>query len=54
MMRRLVGLEITISRLEDKTKMSQNRNETDRKGTSEGLRAEGTEAAARVADRIPD
>ena len=54
MMGGLVGLEITISRLEGKTKMSQNRNETDRKGTAEGLRAEGTEAAARVARRIPD
>lgn len=54
MMRGLVGLEITISRLEGKTKMSQNRNETDRKGTADGLRAEGTDAAARVARRIPD
>ena len=54
MMRGLVGLEITISRLEGKAKMSQNRNATDRKGTAEGLRAEGTEAATRVAGRISD
>ena len=34
--------------------MSQNRNEADRRGVVAGLDAEGTEAAAAVARRIPD
>lgn len=40
--------------MEGKSKMTQNRDKADRKGTSKGLRAEGTESAAQVASRIPD
>lgn len=50
----IVGLEIAVTSLEGKWKMSQNRNATDRAGVVDGLLAEGTEAAAAVARNIPD
>jgi transcriptional regulator len=37
----IVGIEITITRIEAKWKMSQNRSEPDRRGVATGLRAEG-------------
>jgi transcriptional regulator len=54
MVRGIVGLEIPITRLDGKWKMSQNRNAADRAGVVAGLAAEGTEAAAEVAGNIPD
>lgn len=54
MIRGIVGLEIEITQLEGKSKMSQNRNSADRLGTVAGLEAEGTDAARQVARRIPD
>jgi transcriptional regulator len=42
----IVGIEIPIERIEGKWKMSQNRNEADRKGVIEGLTAEGGPSAA--------
>jgi transcriptional regulator len=51
----IVGIEIAITRIEAKWKMSQNRNEADRQGVAEGLRAEGgaeqTAVARLVAER---
>jgi transcriptional regulator len=37
----IVGVELTITRLEGKWKASQNRSEADRRGVEEGLRREG-------------
>lgn len=54
MMGGIVGLEISIARLEGKWKMSQNRNVADRAGVVDGLIAESTDAAAGVARNIPD
>lgn len=45
----IVGLEITITRIEAKWKMSQNRSETDRAGVVAGLQAEGGAESAAVA-----
>jgi transcriptional regulator len=53
-MRAIVGVEIPISRIEGKWKMSQNRPEADRRGVIEGFRAmgeAGEEIAALVAER---
>ncbi|MDP4025911.1 FMN-binding negative transcriptional regulator [Methylobacterium sp. NEAU 140] len=52
--RALVGLEIPITRIEGKWKMSQNRPEADRRGVVDGLCADGAGAvAALVAERSP-
>ncbi|BBX02707.1 transcriptional regulator [Mycolicibacterium moriokaense] len=45
----IVGLEITVSRVEGKAKLSQNRSAADRRGVVDGLRAEPHYAAAEVA-----
>lgn len=53
-MRAIVGVEIPISRIEGKWKMSQNRPEADRAGVIEGFREQGEageELAALVAER---
>jgi transcriptional regulator len=51
-MRAIVGVEIPISRIEGKWKMSQNRPEADRAGVIAGFREAGDEAiAALVAER---
>jgi len=53
-MRAIVGVEIPISRIEGKWKMSQNRPEADRAGVIEGFRSTGeagAEIAALVAER---
>lgn len=52
MLKQIVGLELTITRLEGKWKMSQNRDEEDRHGAAEGLRREAGRAGAAVADLI--
>lgn len=48
-MRGIVGLEIEITRLDGKWKMSQNRNAADRAGVARGLAAEPQHAAAAAA-----
>jgi transcriptional regulator len=46
----IVGVEMTITRLEGKWKASQNRSDADRRGVAQGLRGEGLEAIARLVD----
>jgi len=48
----IVGVEIEISRIEGKWKVSQNRPEADRRGVSAGLRALEGEASIRMADLV--
>lgn len=50
----IVGIEIAITRIEAKWKMSQNRNEADRQGVAEGLRAEGGAEQAEVARLVAE
>lgn len=45
----IVGLEITVTRVEGKAKLSQNRSEADRSGVVNGLRSEKHYEAAEVA-----
>ncbi len=52
MMDAIVGLEITVTSIEGKWKVSQNRNEIDRNGVIAGLRAQGDGAALRMADLV--
>jgi transcriptional regulator len=44
-MKGIVGVEVSISRIEGKWKMSQNRSEADRAGVLDGYRAKGPAAA---------
>jgi transcriptional regulator len=46
MLKGIVGVELTITRLEGKWKASQNRNEVDRRGVEEGLQRDGQAAMA--------
>jgi transcriptional regulator len=48
----IVGIELSITRIEAKRKLSQNRNAADRAGVIAGLEAEGGEAAGRMAKAI--
>ena len=48
MLKKIVGVEFTIERLEGKWKASQNRNQADRGGVAEGLEREGHTAMARL------
>jgi len=50
----IVGLEMPITRLVGKWKVSQNRTERERAGVVEGLDAEGTESAAAMARLVRD
>lgn len=50
----VVGIEIPLTRLVGKWKVSQNRAAIDREGAVSGLRATGTPAAAAMADLIVD
>ena len=52
MLKGIVGLEIPITRLDGKWKMSQNRNAVDRAGVVQALRAAGDGASAAVADLV--
>jgi transcriptional regulator len=54
MLKLIVGVEVTLTRLEGKWKASQNRNEADRRGVAEGLEGEGREAMARLVRRPED
>jgi transcriptional regulator len=49
-MRAIVGIEIPISRIEGKWKMSQNRPEADRAGVIAGFRESGGEAIAALVE----
>lgn len=51
--RAIVGIEIAVTRIEAKAKLSQNRNEADRRGVAEGLAAEPDAAAVAMAKLIP-
>jgi transcriptional regulator len=48
----IVGIEMPISRLIGKWKLSQNRSERDRAGVVEGLLREGSESASRMAGLV--
>jgi len=48
MLKAIVGVELTLTRLEGKWKASQNKGEADRRGVEAGLRREGQEAMARL------
>jgi transcriptional regulator len=48
----IVGIEIAISRIEGKWKVSQNRPETDRAGVVEGLRAKAEKSADAMAELV--
>jgi transcriptional regulator len=49
-MRAIVGVEIPVSRIEGKWKMSQNRPEADRAGVIAGFREAGDEAIAALVE----
>lgn len=48
-LRAIVGVEMTVGRVEGKAKLSQNRSDADRDGTVRGLRSQGTLVADAVA-----
>ena len=50
----IVGIEIAINRIEAKWKVSQNRNEADRAGVTEGLLGEEDEAARAMASLVAE
>ncbi|GAB4010546.1 FMN-binding negative transcriptional regulator [Nocardioides ultimimeridianus] len=52
MLRGIVGLEITVTGVEGKAKLSQNRSDADREGVVSGLRAEGNARSAAVAEAM--
>ena len=48
MLKAIVGVDLTITRLQGKWKVSQNRSEADRRGVAEGLEREGQVAMAEL------
>jgi len=52
--RAIVGVELTITGIEGKWKVSQNRTDADRKGAIEGLRKLGSDDARRMARLVED
>jgi transcriptional regulator len=48
----IVGIEIEITRIEGKWKVSQNRSEADRRGVAQGLRETDAEAARHMAELV--
>lgn len=50
--RGIVGVEIALTRIDGKWKMSQNRGEHDRRGVVNGLRAQGDGASLAMADLV--
>ncbi|BCW53738.1 MULTISPECIES: FMN-binding negative transcriptional regulator [unclassified Arthrobacter] len=50
-LRAIVGVELVISRIEAKGKLSQNRSDADAEGVAAGLRAEGREDGAAAVER---
>ncbi len=51
-LRAVVGVEVRVERVVAKAKLSQNRSDADHEGVVRGLRQEGSEGAARVADQM--
>jgi transcriptional regulator len=51
-LRAIVGIEITVERVEGKAKFSQNRSSADRQGVVDGLRQEKAESAFPVAEAM--
>jgi transcriptional regulator len=51
-LRAVVGIEVTVERVEAKAKLSQNRSAADREGVVRGLREEGSAGAAAVAEQM--
>jgi len=51
-LRAIVGVELVITRVEGKEKLSQNRSDADAAGVAAGLRAEGREAGAAAVERV--
>ncbi|WP_416795694.1 FMN-binding negative transcriptional regulator [Ciceribacter azotifigens] len=51
-LRGIVGIEVPITAIEGKWKVSQNRNEADRRGVAEGLGAEASDAAGAMAAMV--
>ncbi|MDT0169686.1 FMN-binding negative transcriptional regulator [Pseudarthrobacter sp. BRE9] len=51
-LRAIVGVELVITRIEAKEKLSQNRSDADAEGVAAGLRAGGREAAAAAVERV--
>lgn len=51
-LRAIVGVEISIERVEAKAKLSQNRSAVDREGVVRGLRQEGSPGATAVAEQM--
>ena len=52
MLRGIVGVQFQITRFEGKLKMSQNREDADRRGVVSGLHDEGTDGARHVAELV--
>ena len=52
MLRAIVGIEIPITKLVGKWKVSQNRSNADRRGVVEGLIARGDEASVEMAELV--
>lgn len=51
-LRGIVGLEVTVTAVEGKAKLSQNRSEADQRGVIDGLRSDGRVRAHAVADAM--
>lgn len=51
-LRGIVGVELTVTRVEGKAKLSQNRSDADRVGVIDGLRADGRPGDLAVADEM--
>jgi transcriptional regulator len=51
-LRAIVGVELVITRIEAKEKLSQNRSAADAAGVAAGLRADGREAGAAAMERV--
>ena len=51
-LRAIVGIEMTIEKVEAKAKLSQNRSEEDRRGVVEGLRREGGSRERELSDSM--
>jgi transcriptional regulator len=51
-LRAIVGVELVITRIEAKDKLSQNRSDADAEGVVAGLRAAGQEASAAAVERV--
>jgi transcriptional regulator len=53
-LRGIVGVELTLTKVEGKMKLSQNRSRADRRGVVAGLRRSGRDNEQSVADQMAD